>query len=469
MQPTGSFLRVYLLLVSAFPSSAVSDAAFASRRNGDDRHVTLSVAAKAKWVHPAFEEHTTHQCPVVSSGRAPASAKNFLTCEYVPLKTNGSKKLLPDLSSPASKTAFFAELAARDILIFSGGDAFDVSEYQEYLVEKQEKDEMKEKPQLWAVAHRENSMRPNNLLEKFFAPAEKFKRVVSIFSDPRATVLWSDLYFLPRPKNPAKQKMVELQLAHFYGNSAAGGGFPVGGGVASTSTPTSQMEKSLSEILTTTTTRDYVPLPSFLTFLDTPTYEEVEQRLARQKEAKLQAAGEDHHDQDHQEEERPVLYISRKFGMSSNRDYWAGGLQQQKRLHARGECFLRSEKDYMNPVIRRKNSLKMDWLERYRDPRYYKQVDVSGRSLLAEDADNDLQEDASSSSSNTITFSSSKTNNATTTTFRAPLYKFYLSGHNTNCRHYADEKLVKPFFHGLVPVVVGVSREDLALVTPYQL
>ncbi|CAD7950156.1 unnamed protein product, partial [Amoebophrya sp. A120] len=444
---------LFLLLVSAFPSSAVSDAAFASRRNGDDRHVTLSVAAKAKWVHPAFERHTTHQCPVVSSGRrAPASAKNFLTCEYVPLKTNGSKKL-PDLSSPASnKTAFFGELATRDILIFSCGDAFDVSEYQEYVAQK-EKDEKKE-PQLWAVAHRENSMRPNNLLEKFFAPPEKFKRVVSIFSDPRATVLWSDLYFLPRPKNPAKQKMVELQLAHSVGGHA--------------STSTSSQEELLSEMLTTTTTRDYVPLPSFLTFLDTPTYEEIEQRLARQKEAKLQAAGEDHHDdQDHQQE-LPVLYISRKFGMSSNRDYWARGLQKQKRLHSRGECFLRSEKDYMDPVIRRKNSLKMDWLERYRDPRYYKQVDVSGRSLVAEDADNDLQEFAlsdASSASSTTTFSSSK-KNATTTAFRAPLYKFYLSGHNTNCRHYADEKLVKPFFHGLVPVVVGVSREDLVLVTP---
>ena len=110
----------------------------------------------------------------------------------------------------------------------------------------------------------------------------------------------------------------------------------------------------------------------------------------------------------------PILYISAKYHAPARRDHWAKFLQQQSVLDARGECFNLNEhgEDSFFVVRKRLWSLVNHYMEPYRDPRFQK-------------------------------------------------YSFYYSAHNLNARHYVDEKLLKAYFHGLVPIVTGPPRADL--------
>ncbi|CAD7936561.1 unnamed protein product [Amoebophrya sp. A25] len=272
--------------------------------------------------------------------------------------------------------------------------------------------------------------------------------------------MWSDLFFLPRPENPAKQKIQEL--VRRWRNAPGKGGRKKSGsgdGIAEGS-----LERKEADGQGAAKQKDFMPIPSFLTYLNSPTFKEIATRMAKSKKLTLERETKAAVSSVGQPSSpTPVLYISRKYNMQSNRDYWARGLLKAGLLHARGECFLQDARDQMHPVLHRRNSVKLNWLERYRDPRYERPVDVSRSVLESVFTGRGTQAQQRFDTGEPVSGEHMMGRYNSTTIWG---YKFFLAAHNTCCRHYLDEKIVKGYFHGLVPILIGPPKEDVLLVAP---
>lgn len=290
------------------------------------------------------------------------------------------------------------------------------------------------KKQRWLIGHKEDSCHPLDYLRQF-VPPDQFPQVRSLYSDLRADVFWPSLYFFPRqaPGEHAARQVEDIFLRNGGENNIREG-------------DSHSYESSRSPVRNDRDTntigrvavpersgiRDLPRLPPFLSYLDSPSYEDILREIQNQNRT------------------RPILYISAKYKAPSNRDYWVRelrdlaskvptldsgtGVPPEKRSTAKaisaipdgdeylvsaGEAFYNlPEGDENLFLIReRTKSAMQPQLERYRDPRF-------------------------------------------------AAFKFYLAAHNHNCRHYTDEKLVKPYYHGSVPIVVGVPKEDVLMVAP---